>query len=179
MSKARAGFLSCWPVRAAFIFLAMLPTSVVSLAAGPSLAGPALPDASTVADPKAVYTVLVVLGALVLLALSIWEKARPKPPFNERYAPAKHSHPELVSLEHFHRVRNNQHDERKRIEAKVDHLSERTADALNKSENELYREIKDVDQRVIRRVDPLSTGIAANKQAINQHLNDHLHGRTS
>lgn len=168
---ARAGF-SCWPA-CVILLLAITTTPGYADADG-------LPPGGPSAEADAIrwfYGGCVAVLTLALIVTTLWDKWRPKPPLNRQFAAAEHTHPNFVTLEHFHRVRANQHEERGRIENKVEHNVERSAAACEGHRRDIGLAIGNLDQRVQRRIDPLATRIASNTQAINQHLNDHLHGR--
>ncbi len=147
--------------------------------------GPAAGDVASALLGSWLVQLGFVLGLLVA-SLKVYDHFRPKPPLHQQYAPIKHEHPELHSSADATACRKHQTRELMtirqemggftgKVERQIDHLR----DAMTTQNAQMIAAIKDLDEkqeqrirRIHDRIDPIVERVAANKQAIEQHLAD-------
>lgn len=179
----RAGMFS--PVRPATFLASALIGGCVPAPVFAAEAAPAAADVAAALLGSWLVQLSFVL-TLLLLGLKIWDYLRPKPPLHQQYAPIKHTHAELHSSADADTCRANQTREMMtirqemggmtgKVERQIDHLR----DAVTTQNAQIVAALKDFDEkqedrirRIHGRIDPLAERVAANKQAIEQHIAD-------
>jgi len=172
-TPARAVF--SWAVRATFfgvLIFSCCTSAWASDGPSPSGASPYAPPwlGSWLANLAFIVGIVYVSGRLI-------QWMRGKPPPDQRFALRTHEHSDQVTHEHFANVRRDCKEQREAACKHNEEMDVRLFDKLDEFKNGLSTELHGMERRIGDRIDPLAANIAANKQGLNQHLDDHRSGR--
>jgi len=117
-----------------------------------------------------------VLG-ITYIVVRLVQSMRGKPPPDQRFALRAHEHSDHITQEHFANVRKDCKEQREADRKHNEDMDVRIFDKLDGFKDGLSEELHGMERRISDRIDPLATNIAANKQGLNQHLDDHRNGR--
>jgi hypothetical protein len=168
-----------------FLFL----LAVLLLGVNPTMAGDGATPSPAAAIPAMVWFVTSLIGclAVVALVLTIWEKIKFSPPLHkqfaallhrhEEYAEKVHVHPEYMTEAHFRNWRKIYQVEMAEDERNSKEMEARLTAKLDNMIASVNAHMTGVERRLGDRIDPLAETLAANRQGLNQHLEDHRAGR--
>lgn len=120
------------------------------------------------------------LLALVLILLSIWDKIKFKPPLHRQFSGVDHTHSEYVLGGEIKTQKESCAKERLAIRQEFGNLTAKVERQSDHLRNKLFERIEQLDRdnnerarRIHERINPVADNVAKNKQAIEQHLEDH------